>query len=314
MTKNRLQYIVIFALLWVGCSKADEASNIITINLSSSTTCRSTDPDESLISDANLFIFRQSGSVERHIFLNSGNLSGAGSEASVSLRLLTMEKYDFYACCNTGPIDGIRDREDLLGYRHHMAYPDEYSRGIPMAAVKTGHTVGEGRTVNLPMVRALSKLLLSIDRTALDPDISFTVRKVRVGGCPTSALLFERGPDPSQEYFYSGFTKYGPAVAPLNSVGQDGKSRELALYLFENLSGNNTSKPFIEIEIDYFGNGYHSGQDQFLIYRFHTDEATREPGVERGKCYSFTVTPHGTGLTGDPWRTDTSRLGRDNRE
>ena len=298
----------------IGCSKAEEASNIISINLSTQPMCRSTDPDESLITDANLFIFRQSGEMEYHIFLNSKDLSGGSGAASVSLRLLTMEKYDFYACCNIGRLDGIQDRESLLGYRHHMAYPDEYSRGIPMAAAMTGFTIGEDRTVNIPMLRALSKLMLSIDRTALDPDIKFTVRKVRVGGCPTSVLLFGKGQDPIQEFFDAGFTKSGAAVSPLNTVRADGKSREVPLYLLENLSGNNTSKPFIEIEIDYFGNGFHSGLDQFLTYRFHTEEATLESGVERGKCYRFIVTPHGTGITDDQWRTDTSRLGHDNRE
>lgn len=312
---KHLRHIVILILLAaIGCSKAGKASDIVSINLITEPECRSADPDESLITDANLFIFRQSGEMEHHIFLNSRDLASGAGGSSVSMRLLTMETYDFYACCNTGPLDGIRDRESLLGYRHHMAYPDEYSRGIPMTAVLTCHTIGEDRTVNLPMVRALSKIMLSIDRTALDPDIRFTVRKVRVGGCPTSALLFGSGRDPSQAFFDAGFTKSGAAVAPLNAVGAGGISGELPLYLLENLSSDSTSKPFIEIEIDYFGNGFHSGQDQFLIYRFHTEEATGESGVERGRSYRFTVKPHGTGISDDPWRTDTSRLGRDNRE
>ena len=272
--------------------------------------CRSADPDENLISDANIFIFRKSGKLERHYYLSRRDIQDCGGKAEVPTRLLTSEAFDFFACCNVGDLGYIRSEEELLHYRHHMAYPDEYSRGIPMSASKYDYAIGDSRTVEFEMVRTLSLLGLSIDRSALSPGIVFTVRKVSVGGASSSVLLFG-GEDGSAGVFSSGFSKSGDALAPLNRSSPDGKSGEVSLFILANSPPPGSSGPWIEMEIDYFGAGYYSGRDQFLTYRFYTSEITGGPGIAPGCQYSFTVKPEGDGLGTPGWRTDISRLGRD---
>lgn len=286
---------------------------------------RSADPDEGRISDINLFVFRERTLVERKYFRLL-----QGSPARCTLRLLKDVPYSFYACANVGyALDTIRTLDQLLGYRYHMVYPDEYREGMPMAG-RADHTfTGEEDTFTISLERLLARLTLSIDRTALDPGVRFSIRSIEVGGCPNSALLFSPSrAESARHIFAKGFTKSGAQVDPLNSSDADGQSGTVGLYLMENrqgdlLEGTVTDRgkvfpdgdphaatcSYVEIRADYYSDRYYSGRDQYLIYRFYLGDGRDNFDVERNCDYRITVRPEGSGINEESWRVDKSRLG-----
>ena len=85
------------------------------------------DPDEEKISDINLFIFNSLGVLEHRLYLSG---SGAGS---CNVRLLKNGIYSIYVCANFGYRINAASIEDLKNLKYYLAYPDDYSIGLPMS-------------------------------------------------------------------------------------------------------------------------------------------------------------------------------------
>lgn len=278
-------------------------------------TTRSADPDEQRISDLQVFLFRENGFLETKKYLTEKQIEWSDGYAVLPLNLLRDEAYIAFVCANLGFALPCTSLQELLSYRYHMAYPDEFSRGVPM----TGRLAftAEGEAVRLPLVRMLARIDLSVDRTALNPGIRFTVRRIRVGNAPSSALLFgESRAETGEQLFLGGYEKSGAAVDDLNREVTLGRSREVSLYLMENLQDGAIPEAasYIEAEIDYYSDTYISGPGQYLVYRFYLGEPGDDPPrpdgrVERNCRYPILLRPEGDGLHGDPWRVDRSRLG-----
>ena len=273
---------------------------------------RSADPDEGRISDLNLFLFNEKGLLEERKYLQGKQIEWSEGRPVLPLQVLRDADYTVYVCANMGFPLPCKSEDELLSYRYHMTYPDEYSRGVPM----TGRLAftAEGNAVRLPLVRMLARVDLSVDRTALNPGIRFTVRRVRVGNAPSSALLFgDSRAETTEQLFSAGFSKEGTAVDDLNRDVTLGHSREVPVYLLENLQDGIVPETgsFIEAEIEYYSDTYYSGPDQYLIYRFYLGETATDGHVERNCRYSVTIRPEGDGLGdgGDGWRVDASKLG-----
>lgn len=62
----------------VSCSRDtssyDMAEAMLTLNTGTMSVTRTTDPDEERITDLNIFIFDENGSLERHVFLGRNSL------------------------------------------------------------------------------------------------------------------------------------------------------------------------------------------------------------------------------------------------
>lgn len=305
------KYLLPLLLLPVACSHTPQPL-VIPLLLETGPVTRSADPDEDRISDLNLFLFNEKGLLEEQKYLQGKQIEWADGKPVLPLQVLRDASYTVCVCANLGFRLPCGSWEELMAYRYHMAYPDEYSRGVPM----TGRLdfTAEGGAVRLPLVRMLARVDLSVDRTALDPDVRFTVRRVRVGNAPSSALLFgESRAETAEQLFTTGFTKEGTAVDGLNRDVTLGHSREVPVYLLENLQDGIVPETgsYIEVEIEYYSSIYYSGPDQYLIYRFYLGETETDGRTERNCRYAVTIRPEGDGLGdgGNGWRTDRSRLG-----
>jgi hypothetical protein len=254
---------------------------------------KSEDPEESLISDVNLFIFNSQGVLDERRYFSGNELKG--------IRLIKGAEYTVYACVNLGfGIDDITDEEELKGRRYYMAYPDEYRMGMPMTGVVSGLRVEEDMDFTVPVTRMMARVSVSIDKSGLDEGVMFDVRSMRVGNCPNSACLYSYSKAlGDRDVFANGFSK------------SDDIYGEVSLYLMENMQGDDLSGlcSYVELKVDYESDMYMCTRESYLLYRFYIRDADGSYNVRRNRHYHVTVRPVGDGLgTDDGWRVDTSHL------
>lgn len=318
--KSHLTYLTLAVAIITGCTgpgwdgpAADREETFLCLAISSPPAVKAEDPDETLVTDVNLFVFNNRGVLEERAFLKGGDLLPVEGGVGITRKLLKDTPYDIYVCANLGYPLELSTKEELARYRFYLTYPDEYSRGIPMSGYVEGALSEEGWPITIPLERMMAKISLRIDRTALAPDVRILVRRVTVGGCPRSALLFsESRAETAEEVFATGFTKVYPECDALNKEVTLGMSRECGVYMLENLQGDRLREPvcsYIEIEAEYFSDIYYSGSGQYLIYRFYIGGRKGNYDIRRNCHYHITVRPEGDGLHGDSWSVDMENLG-----
>jgi hypothetical protein len=277
-------------------------------------------PDEDLIKDISLIIFNPHGEAEECIWMEGGNLS------SCKVKLLRDVRYTFCACANFGRRIYADHIDELSELTCHLAYPDEYKEGIPMYAMED-ITVDDDTEISLSLTRLMAKISLKMDRTRLSEDVTMMVRSARIGNCPKRMQVFSpskvRNAD---DCFPVGFRHDEFGAADLNTNAGNGISREISLYMLENMQGrldedifHDSGKVFdkndlrretcsyVELEIEYQSDSRYSA-DKCLIYRFYLGEDRNSLDVERNCHYHITVSPEDDGLSEDSWRVDKSGI------
>lgn len=289
---------------------------------------RSADPDEDKVSDLNIFIFNQHGVLEESCY---SNISGFRSENGAYIHetsLLRGCRYSIYVCANAGYRIPATSMDELLSYRYHLVYPDDYRIGIPMSGKSEGTVISDDGHISISLDRAMSKISLSIDRSRLSDNVEFTVRKISIGGCPKSVLLFrESRAESEDDIFLHGFSKEDDAVARLNYDEGFGRSGKTSVYMLENMQGDllaadtpdnekiladNDPKArvcsYIEIEADYSSDRYYTRPGESLVYRFYLGEDNGNFDVRRNCHYNVCIAPYDDGLREDSWRVDKSAI------
>ena len=317
--RNNILKLASYAALICGCSKAPEQA-MIRINFhEADVPVRSMSPDEDKITDISLIIFDESGHAEDCIWLTRGS-------RTCTTDLVIDKKYTFCACANFGYQIYAGHIEELQDIRYHLAYPDEYREGIPMAAVKEV-LITEECIVDIDLQRLMAKISLRMDRSRLDRDVEMNVRSARIGNCPRYAKPFTASKiEDNDDTFPTGYLLNDIQTAELNYNIGEGLSSEVSLYMLENMQGpadgnitHDSEKVFeqkdkrsevcsyIEMEIEYLSPEKASGE-KGLIYRFYLGEDRNSFDVERNTHYHITVTPENNGLNDDGWRVDKSGL------
>lgn len=306
-------------ICFAACEKAPDSSgekSLVAIVLDTGPGVKSKDPsDDSAVSDVNLLVYNsRSGMLEEHLWLDSKTFTGG----KITMTLLRNVRYTVAACINFGyKIQDVPTLEKLKEFRYYMVYPDEYSLGLPMAALREGFTPGqdEGPLI-LKAERLMARITLTIDRSGLDKDVIMTVAEAEIGGCPRSVTPFDSSrPTGRSDVFSKGFFKKGIPVNDLNiNSGEGRKSRSVDLYMLESLSGELPAMdnptlvavyPYIQLKIDYIAPGVYAGIGKWLTYRFCIGEKEGNADIKRNTRYHFTVCPQGTGLSGEPsWKVE----------
>ena len=317
--RNNILKLASYAAMICGCSKAPEQA-MIRINFhEADVPVRSMSPDEEKITDISLMIFDESGHAEDCIWLTRGS-------RTCTTDLVIDKKYTFCACANFGYQIYAGHIEELQDIRYHLAYPDEYREGIPMAAVKEV-LITEECIVDIDLQRLMAKISLRMDRSRLDRDVEINVRSARIGNCPRYVKPFTASKiEDNDDTFPTGYLLNDIQTAELNYNIGEGLSSEVSLYMLENMQGpadgnitHDSEKVFeqkdkrsevcsyIEMEIEYLSPEKASGE-KGLIYRFYLGEDRNSFDVERNTHYHITVTPENNGLNDDGWRVDKSGL------
>ena len=321
---------VLLLSLVIGCNswnrEPGRAGTALVLEAGSGMPTRSSLPDDRLVSDINLLIYNGEGLLEERRYLTSRQFTVQDGTVSLKTTLLTGVPYDIFVAANLGYALPALSRQDVESYRYYMAYPDEYSRGMPMSGRLDGF-VSEGETeVRIPLVRTMARIDLVLDRTELRSDVTFLVTSVAVGNGPSSVRLFgDSKAEGATQVFAGGFTLDGRQVQALNIDQSPGVSGRVSLYLPENLQGDlldtddETEKQFsegpygrvcsyLEIRGSYHSDTWHSRAGEPLIYRFYLGDGPGNFDVFRNTACQVTVHLQGTGLDEDSWRVDKSRL------
>lgn len=283
--------------------------------------------DEDRISDCNILIYNCFGILEEQRYFPWREMEESGL-VSFETRLLKNAPLTILAAANLGyKLSAPLHLSKAETLRHHLTYPDEYSQGLPMVARLDGCLPDQKEPVTLQLERLMARIDLQIDRSALDADVSFRVRSVLLGGCPSSALLFTPSrAETGIDVFTEGFRCDGPQADVLNRDESLGLSQPLSLYQLENCQGDllegvesDADKVFIEgryrevcsyleIRAEYLSESWATQPGKYLIYRCYLGESLANFDVRRNACYPITVRPQGDGLGGDGWRVDKEGL------
>ncbi|MGM9737595.1 MAG: fimbrial protein [Candidatus Cryptobacteroides sp.] len=315
-----------------GCGETGTVTGItIKAGPSGSFVTRSQKPDEEKISDLNIFIFNGKGELEEFIFTDRIKTDGNGS-AEVSAEWLTGKTCRIIACANFGfRMTGISSLDDIVPARYYMAYPDEYSRGIPMSGDSGPIVITERKEeIKVELERMMARVTLDIDRSALDKGVRFNVKSVRIGNSPKSASVFGSSrASGTSDIFTKGFFCSTEEADRLNIETSAGKSQSVDLYMLENMQGDLLPEAvsekdkvldladavsglcsYIEIQAEYQSDEYCTPPDEYLVYRFYLGDSPANFDVERNCSYRITIKPDGTGISEDSWRIDKSCLTR----
>ena len=286
---------------------------------------RAIDPDEMRISDINIFIFNEYGILEGKTYI-TGIKSVAGNVWEIDL--VKNGTYSVYACANFGYSLNIDKIDDIKKIRYYLAYPDDYSIGMPMSGTLE-NTVVTGSGLVIPLERLMAKIKIKVDRSKLDPDVEFKIRSIQVEGCPRSVYPFRRNhiSDPF-DFFPSGFLRKDYETDILNTTYGDSVSGEVCLYMLENMQGDllpgnkdETQKvlpenggqrelcSYIEIKSEYLSDTHYSEAGKYLVYRFYPGNDPGNFDVCRNTEYNIRITPKNSGLNGTEWRIDKSGIG-----
>ena len=318
-----LRSLLITALIAVGCARIgtpEEKEVMCRISVEDiGYAVKAMDPDENMISDVSIMIFDERGEAEECLWLPNG-------ETSTEIPLVLGKTYSFRACANFGYrtfADHISELDETVFY---MAYPDEYSKGMPMYACADGIRIGDDASVSLKMKRLMAKISLRMDRRKLSDGVEMNVVGVRIGNCPKSVKVFGTNAVSNHDQCFGiGFSRNDAQTAVLNTLTKDDLSGTVSLYMLENMQGDMPESPasdsekvfdeqdhrrdvcsYIEMDIEYLS--YEKYSESPLVYRFYLGDSRTNLDVERNCHYRITVCPEDDGLNGDGWRVDKSGL------
>lgn len=321
--QGRIFCIVLSVLLATGCAWTDmpEEKKVlcrIAVN-DGDYASKAMDPDEERISDVSIMIFDERGDAEECLWLQNG-------QKTAEVSLVVGKRYSFRACANFGYRTYADHIDELDETIYYMAYPDEYSQGMPMYAEIDNIRIGEDASVELRLQRLMAKISLRMDRRRLSEGVEMNVLGVRIGNCPKSVKVFGKNTVSSHDQcFGMGFSRDDVQTAVLNTIRQDDISGTVTLYMLENMQGDiegpidsDAEKVFgeqdhrrdicsyIEMDIEYLSHEKYS--ERPLVYRFYLGDSRTNLDVERNCHYMITVCPEDDGLKGDGWRVDKSGI------
>lgn len=287
-------------LFLAACTRAEpeEALSVQTKFIllpSESAPTRASGPDENAVKDFNLLVFNAFGDLEEHVFVPQRELHGA--LPSCTLRLLKDVPYTFIATANMGYKLPVTSLSDALSFRHHLAYPDEYGPGIPMAVIR--EDARAGTQVELRLERLMVRLDLQTDRTALAEGIFIKVTEVAVEACPSWVSLYPFSQPLSRaDVFSRGLTLRGSEVDPLNREEEaTGLSGLMSFYVLENCQGEEPRTGVttrITVKAEYHSPDFDTEAGETLTYRFYPREECYD--LERNTVYPVVLKWVGEGL------------------
>ena len=174
--------------------------------------------DEDRITDCNILIYNCFGILEEQRYFPWREMEESGL-VSFETSLLQNAPLTILAAANLGyKLSAPLHLSQAETLRHHLTYPDEYSQGLPMVARLDGCLPDQAEPVALQLERLMARIDVQIDRSALDADVTFRVRSVLLGGCPSSARLFT----PAMRKRKRTFSRKASAVTGLRPMSSTG--------------------------------------------------------------------------------------------
>ena len=225
---------------------------------------------ESGILTVQLFVVDSDGDIVDEVFQN-------GSSA-LSFRGRTGEKYHLYAFANNpSRIEGLETEDEILEWEYRTDLSGHFPSGFPMAGFKEC-TIGEG-SIEIELVRLVSKVLLSLDKSEMNLHGTFTLNSVKLHNCPSRLKPFVQG-QKAQNVSDVG----DGDLASSGDLSKLNAGESVCFYILENMQGNllpSNSDPwekipsnlssedglctYLEASGTYISPGY-NGSDSYRMY------------------------------------------------
>lgn len=259
-----MRYLYTFSLLFVlaGCTRGvpDSSCSVIKTSLileagESLPPTRASNPDETLVTDWNVFVFNAYGGLEEKAFVTRG-------EREYTLTLFRDVPYTILAAANMGYPLPIGSLEEARAFRYHLSYPDEYSRGLPMVAWL--EDVLPTERMELALRRLMARIDFSVDRKELPADVLVKVVELSVRGCPSSARLYPGSE--AEDTFREGFLKRYGEVEEANRTGG-----VVSLYVLENCAPGTS----VVVKTESHSPEGHTDLGKTVSYEIPLDELVR---------------------------------------
>lgn len=269
---------------------------------------------ENMISDLNAAVYNGAGRLVANIYMRSGE--------DFRITVSKGERYRVYVTANAGKEIINLKEEDMKKYTHSVSSPDAMSGtpgGVLMTGVSERVELYDGCKVDVTLKRAVAKVTVRGDFTALNPDVRLTVRNIAIRNIPKEIRLFRTNkPEDASGIFADGYS------CGLSGIGEFSTGGTV-FYMLENMQGTlqpgNTDQrlkvldescpcykvcSYLEIDADY-SSPDHSGT---LKYRFYLGrDMTTNYDVERNTTQNITVYFSGNGSVGETtWRVDVDGL------
>lgn len=294
---RKTPFIILFLLAACTHAELPNQKHEVTFILAGCGTTRADGPDENVVKDFNLLVFNAWGELEEQVFVSARELKEQGGVPRCTLRLLKDVPYTFIATANTGYKLPVTSLEEARAFRHHLAYPDEFGPGIPMAVIR--EDARAGTQVELRLERLVTRLDLQTDRRMLSEGVFIKVTEVEVEACPSWVSLFPHSrPLSRADVFPRGLILRGSDVDPLNREEEGtGLSGLLSLYVLENCQGDWPQTGVttrITVKAEYHSPDYDTEAGETLSYRFYPREESFD--LERNTVYPVVLKWEGEGL------------------
>ena len=211
---------------WSDSGKEDDSSQEIPVEfticgMDTSGTKSSIAASETTVKDINIYAY-SSGRLEKAAYFES--------RQSFVLTLAKGRAYNLYALSNMGRLTPPDLEEEMLRTKFSMGPMSYISGGFPMSWSQSGFTIHEGAPrVDIPLVRLVSKISFSLDKSALK---DFRVTTVRLCQSASRVYPFEdesRAESPSEVI-------NGDYASPddLNAINS---GEGIVFYAYENCQG-----------------------------------------------------------------------------
>lgn len=288
------KYLLIIMIIISSCT-ADNERGLVSTSLTivpESYISRSGTGIETVIKDLNLFILDSRNNIVQRHYVARHNISD--NKCNLSLKLLKNVRYEFFVCANIGfEMTAIKSVKDLQEFKYHLAYAGEYDKSIPMSCNFSYNSGSDDSSMEIKLKRMVAKISVSIDRSNLPQNIKVIIKSIAVRQTPKHIYAFKENSGLyKQEVFEQGYFKNIRNSGGLNNFNQEGISKEVFLYVPENIKANygdgaglqpDPVSSFVEIRISYIKNKEKSEE---ILHRFFIGEKL---SVERNSHYHFTA-------------------------
>lgn len=176
---------------------------------------------ETTVRDINIYAYLD-GKLEKSAYFESSS--------SFTVSLIKGRRYNLYALSNMGKLTPPDFEEEMLGTKFSMGPMSYINGGFPMSWSQHGFMVSENSpTVNVRLIRLVSRISFSLDRSAVG---DFKVTSVRL--CQSASSIYPFASESRAESPSEVINGDHASAQDINSINS---GRSVSFYAYENCQG-----------------------------------------------------------------------------
>lgn len=184
---------------------------------------------ETAISNFNIFLFNEFGALMYQNYISSSN-----KVENVSVH--KNKKHKIYIIANAGKEIKTSSENELLKLSHsinNISQISDISGACLMSGVILVNSISEGQYIDIPLTRAVAKVLIKCDYSGLNPGVNLNIKSVQILNAASSVAYFSTSKAISSKNIIMGEIRDDASLTELAKIG-------IPFYIYENMQGNLT--------------------------------------------------------------------------